>query len=109
MTINHRPEAMVEVAAEEEEGVTDPRGTKGNSFVTFMGQIPTTEPTSAQKKKKTLERMKAEKKAKLVGHTTWSQPQQIQYLPPTTNPIFTSTLTLYPSTPTPHLLLQPIC
>jgi len=49
MTINHRPEA--EVAAEEEEGVADPRGTKGNSLVTFMGQIPTTEPTSAQEKK----------------------------------------------------------
>src|SRR6185312_9831678 len=38
-------------------------------------------------KKKTLERMESEKKAKLVGHTTWpqtpqTQPQQIQYTQP---------------------------
>jgi len=42
-----------------------------NYTVTFMGKMLATEPINAQKKKRTLERMEAEKKAKLVGHTSW--------------------------------------
>ena len=58
-------------------------------------------------KKKTLERMESEKKAKLVGHTTWpktpqTQPLQIQY----TQPPFVPPPPFVPNIPPIHIQLQ---
>ena len=54
-------------------------------FCHFHGSDSDHRTNQCPEKKKTLDRMEAEKKAKLVGHTTWpqtQQPQQIQYTQP---------------------------
>jgi len=55
-------------------------------FCHFHGSDSDHRTNQCPEKKKTLDRMESEKKAKLVGHTTWPQtpqaPQQIQYTQP---------------------------
>jgi hypothetical protein len=74
MTSNLCPEHGAEVAAEEEAEVADLRASPKNSSVTSTGLTLIIEQTL----EKTLERMESEKKAKLVGHTTWPQTPQTQ-------------------------------
>jgi len=87
MTSNLRPEHEAEVAAKEGAEVVDLRTTPKNSSVTSTELTPTTEQTSARRRRRPLREWSPRKKAKLVGHTTWpqtpqTQPQQIQYTQP---------------------------
>ena len=81
MRLNLRSPTVAGAVAEEEEGDADLRETK-KDFCHFHGTDSDHRTNQCPEKKKTLERMEAEKKAKLVEHTTWPQPPQIQYLPP---------------------------
>src|SRR6185503_18354011 len=72
----------------EEAEAADLRRARRNCFVTFMGKMLATELISVLKRK--LERMEAEKNAKLVAHTSWPAQQTLQFQPPqpTFNPPF---------------------
>ena len=75
-------------------------------FCHFHGPSSDHRTNQCPEEKKTLERMESEKKAKLVGHTTWpqtpqTQPQQIQYTQPSFVPP-----PIYPSIPSTHVQLQ---
>ena len=90
MISNLRPEHEAEVAAEEGAEVVDLRASPKKFFCHFHASDCDHRTNQCPLKKKTLDRMESEKKAKLVGHTTWPQtpqaPHKIQYTQPSFAP-----------------------
>jgi len=85
-------EYLTEVKVEAEAEIADLRmSKKKNSSAISMEPTLTTLQTNAPKRKKKLERMEAEKKARMVRHTSWSAPLiQSSNLPQQIyNPVFT--------------------
>ena len=86
MTGNLRPEH----GTEEEAKIADLRASPKKLFCHFHGPDSDYRTNQCLEKKKTLDKMESEKKAKLIGHTTWPQTPHTQppFVPP---PPFTQT------------------